>query len=517
MFDPQRAVWFVMPQWAFRYTYNICDRTASWFVLPADKTFRSVVLNTVQGKVYFFTSDKANPVYTSSTWLRQAKTTVTLRNWTKAGLEMTSGLHWQLLSSSTVTSSVLARRTSAGTNLTCYTGAFSTTTDLGLLVHDSTANGVGLMSVSGIGLPSPDHPLLQLNPPRPGPSISAPNRIISPNSPSPPDPAPPVQPPPDQGPPGEQPLPKQPPPGALPADQPPPVSFPPPEQPPPNEPPPVDPNPPSPVTSPPFYQPPPPAFPPALDPPSRESPMNQPPPDSAPPPQVPQSPSSQPPPNLPPPASPPPSSPPLLRATPHPPHAPCDPNFVDSCSGSGNGTAIAITISTRGRNVDLLEGGSITPAFKTPVAVTTLDYGSTLPAVFADVVSALFLTQTPAHGSGSALFFAPDSGTLAFPVSGPAPSGSVYINAGAQPMGCSASDAWQAATGAAPRACAWRATLAGLYARTYDAIANTAATSALHPENGGGIYGLYLYKKAEIVVPSSTVTVDPPNAPAFRG
>ncbi|GAQ90790.1 hypothetical protein KFL_006850040 [Klebsormidium nitens] len=238
--------------------------------------------------------------------------------------------------------------------------------------------------------------------------------------------------------------------------------------------------------------------------------------------QSPSGPPLQPPPNQPPPQKPPPSlPPPPFQAVPPPPHAPCD----DSCSGSlGSGT-IVISISTRGRNFDFLDGGSSTPAIKTPVAVSTFDFGNTPPAVFTDVsaaatsyvaASALVLTQTPADSSGSALFFAPDSGTLAFPVSGPAPSGSVYMISGAQAMGCSASDAWQAATGAAARACTWRATPAGLYAR-YDAVSNTAATSALRPENWGGIYGLYLFKKAEVVVPSSTVTVDPANATSIQG
>lgn len=59
----------------------------------------------------------------------------------------------QLLSESTVTSSVFARGLStvsnpAGNNLTGYLGAFSTTTDLGLFIHDSTSNGVALMAVS---------------------------------------------------------------------------------------------------------------------------------------------------------------------------------------------------------------------------------------------------------------------------------------------------------------------------------------------------------------------------------
>ncbi|GAQ91984.1 hypothetical protein KFL_008970040 [Klebsormidium nitens] len=228
----------------------------------------------------------------------------------------------------------------------------------------------------------------------------------------------------------------------------------------------------------------------------------------------------QPPPNQPPPSS---SPPPPFQAVPPPPHAPCDPNYVESCSGTGNGS-IAFSILTSGQNMDSMDGGSITSAM-TPIAIRSLDFGHTPPALFTSAVAAassyiacaaLFLTQTPADGSGSALFFAPDSGMLSFLVSGPAPSGSVYMIAGAQTMGCSASDAWQAAAGATAPGCAWRVTLAGLYAR-YDAITSTAATSALHPENWGGLYGLYLFKKAEIVVPSSTVTVDPANVSSIQG
>lgn len=180
--------------------------------------------------------------------------------------------------------------------------------------------------------------------------------------------------------------------------------------------------------------------------------------------------------------------------------------------------SLEYSISTSGSNL-LSDGSFQSPALSSPVAIAGVSYAAAsllaparpfIPLASYVAAAVVLFTQD------ETISFEPDFGEIGFTVSGPAPSGSVYMVDGYQFSGCTPEQALQDAANFALGLCSWDRVAAGLYAR-YDPVAGTASVSSLVAEQWGGLYVLYEYKKVDVVLPWSNLVVDPQTATSISG